>query len=111
MIIRIFILDSYFVCALCAVYHPVFMYMYMFLTDKLDGDQDSFGYDLALVETLSLSVTTWRNGTSSNVLFTGEASDTNYTQVNTLRLWYKYSQSLYYINWVSQPLDSTFSCT
>ena len=51
--------------------------------DLLDGSSDSVDYDSALVAAADVNVSTSSNGTSRYVVFSGPASDYQYTEVGT----------------------------
>ena len=51
-------------------------------TDLLDGSQDNVSYTSFLLETLSISVSVSSNGTSRMIMFEGETTASNYTEVS-----------------------------
>ena len=51
-------------------------------TDLLDGSQDNVSYNSTLLETLSISVSVSSNGTSRMIVFEGETTASNYTEVS-----------------------------
>lgn len=51
-------------------------------TDLLDGSQDNVSYTSIVLETLSISVSVSSNGTSRMIVFEGEATASNYTEVS-----------------------------
>jgi hypothetical protein len=52
------------------------------LTNLLDGDQESVGYDSALLAAASVGVNSTGNGTVREIVFSGEASSSSYTEVS-----------------------------